>query len=484
MGCGTSFATDDNLYIIAPIFNPVGFNSRVRLYEEFASRLRNVPNVILYTIECVFGSQPFSVTNHYNPHHIQIRTTDDNIWWVKENLINMCVIFLPASSQYIAWIDADIEYPKDNSWVTETIWKFNHGYKVLQLFSEVDLLDPSGEILERNKSFGYHIAHDDWSSYAHPGMAWAMRKDAFIKLGGLYDMNPIGSSDLHFAHALIGNVKQTIKETLSIGYKNSVCEWASRLSQIVGISKREYMKTVGYVDVRIKHHYHGNKNDRQYVDRWNILESNRFDPDTFYFPSTLVSGYIHPELRRINESVSRQFKEALVQYFRNRNEDNMVVRHDVQSNSDPRIVYIRPSQPPVAVWTPIVQPRTDTRSIPMAIGGTEQYKSRHEDSRIVYSKPPQPRTDTRSIPRAAKKPEQKNYNTPISSRPTYVMPSDTTLETMLYIGAIQPIQRSDSPPHHTPHCSPHHTPHCLPHHTPHHYPSHHDSGFAHSHPSY
>lgn len=452
MGCCSSLFADNALYIITPIFNPAGFNSRVRLYNEFAARLQSDPNVVLCTIECVFGSQSFSVTDADNPHHVQIRTSENNVWWVKENLINICANLLPESSQYIAWMDADIEYPKDNLWIVETIQKFIKGYRVLQLFSEVDMLGPSGEILERNKSFGYHIAHNDWSSYAHPGMAWAMRKDSFIKLGGLYDMNPVGSSDLHFAHALIGNVKQTIKKTLTNGYKESVCEWADRLSQIVGEIPDKYMKTVGYVNVRIKHHYHGNKNDRQYVDRWNILESNHFDPNTFYFPSILTGGYIHPELRKINESISRQFKEALIQYFRNRNEDNMVVAHEVQSNSDPRIVYNRSSQipKPTSVWNPIIQPQTDMRPVPVVAWGVEQYRKRHEDPRIVYSKPQQPQTYMGPSPSAFRKPEPKNKQ---------------MLQTVSYVGAMQSHSSHHSSHHPHDHC-------------------HHTDGYAQAHPSY
>ena len=195
------------------------------MYNQFAERLKKFNNVILYTIEYVFGDQQFSVTNNYDKNHIQIRTSKKNIYWVKENLINIAVNSLPQSSQYIAWIDADIEFPIFSRWVYETIEKFKQGYKVLQLFSEVELLGPFQEVLETNKSFGYHIATNNWQSYPHPGMAWAMTKKEFIKLGGLFDMNPVGSSDLHFAHGLIGNIKATIKDTMSTGYKNSVCTW-------------------------------------------------------------------------------------------------------------------------------------------------------------------------------------------------------------------------------------------------------------------
>jgi hypothetical protein len=344
MGCtySTISPDDDNLYVIAPIFNPCGFNKRVKLYKEFANRLKLFPNVVLFTIECVFGDQQFSVTNQFDPNHKQIRTSSTNVQWVKENLINIGVCCLPKNSKYIAWIDADIEFPITSNWVYQTIEKFKQGYKVLQLFSEVDLLGPSMEILETNKSFGYCIASDNWASYAHPGMAWAMTKKAFIELGGLYDLNPVGSSDLHFAHALIGNIKQTIKHSLSDGYKHSVVMWADRLSKIVGRTKDKYMRTVGYVNVKIRHHYHGNKDDRQYVNRWNILEKYNFDPYVFYIPAGIRGGYVESSLRTINPIISSLFRNDLIQYFKNRKEDNEIVHHVSQVVADSRIVYDRP----------------------------------------------------------------------------------------------------------------------------------------------
>lgn len=249
--------------------------------------------------------------------------------------------------------------------VYETIEKFKQGYKVLQLFSEVELLGPLQEVLETNKSFGYHIATNNWQSYAHPGMAWAMTKKEFIKLGGLYDMNPVGSSDLHFAHGLIGNIKATIKDTLSDGYKKSVCLWGDRLTQIVGKTMNEYMKTFGYVNVKIKHHYHGNKNDRQYVERWNILEKHNFDPNTFYNSTTLIGGYIYPMLREIRIDILQSFRNDLLEYFNNRKEDNIVVKHEIQNNIDPKIVYSK-SPPKIIKISNDNRNTKEIRSIPRA----------------------------------------------------------------------------------------------------------------------
>ncbi|VBB17815.1 hypothetical protein YASMINEVIRUS_278 [Yasminevirus sp. GU-2018] len=345
---------DMNLYVIAVVFNPCGFNTRVRLYNEFASRMKRYKNVRLYTAECVYGTQPFSVTSATDPQHIQLRTSSSNVWWIKENLINLVVNILPQSSQYISWMDADIEFT-DHNWPNMTIKKLSTGgYKVLQLFREAMFLGPRGDVLEVDKSFGLHVAEDDWRSYAHPGLAWAMRKSDFIKLGGLYDLNPVGSSDLHFAHALIGNVRNTIKDTMSKGYKLSVDVWADRLMSIVGRDKGQYMKTVGYVDVNILHHYHGKKADRQYVSRWNILEEESFDPATFYVDSSLTSNHLYASIRTISPHVSQRFRQKLIDYFSKRNEDNTQDEYIPPKNIvDAKQVYGKPVTQQTPVQTSI-----------------------------------------------------------------------------------------------------------------------------------
>lgn len=310
---------DNNLYVIAVIFNPCNFNTRNVLYHDFVKRLQKHPNIKLYTTECVFGDQKFTVTNSKNSLHTQIRT--NNIWWVKENLINLTVAKLPASSKYIAWLDADIEFTNYN-WVNETIRKLSSGYKVLQLFKNAIFLGPNGETGKIEKSFGSHVANYNFeNSYPHPGLAWAMRKDAFIEMGGLFDLNPVGSGDLHFAHALIGNIKNTIKNTMSIGYKNSVEYWAYNVSNVVGKTKYQYSKSVGYLDIDIKHYFHGNEKNRQYVERWDILEKYNFDPTTFFVQPRLISGYLTTKLRILRDDISQSLKNEIINYFQNRKED-------------------------------------------------------------------------------------------------------------------------------------------------------------------
>lgn len=101
--------------VITVIFNPVKYTSRYEHYRKFAAHMSQ-SGVNLITVECVFESttrfglpqQNFEITNAGDRHHI--RLVAPSILWMKENLINIAIQRLPLHIEYIAWIDADIEF--------------------------------------------------------------------------------------------------------------------------------------------------------------------------------------------------------------------------------------------------------------------------------------------------------------------------------------------------------------------------------------
>lgn len=139
------------------------------------------------------------------------------------------------------------------------------------MFEVAHFLGPKGknEILRRDYSMGYSIRHDkpitpsrsDW--YAHPGYAWAMRRTTFADIGGLLDFCIIGSGDLHFAYALLHRIEETIRPNLHKDYRQLAIAWGDKVAQVAGNGRN-----VGYVPVNLCHHWHGERNDRNYVNRW------------------------------------------------------------------------------------------------------------------------------------------------------------------------------------------------------------------------
>jgi hypothetical protein len=56
------------LYVTTTVYNPAGYESRFRLYREFAKRIEK-SGVALYTVELATGDQDFAVTEAEDPRH-------------------------------------------------------------------------------------------------------------------------------------------------------------------------------------------------------------------------------------------------------------------------------------------------------------------------------------------------------------------------------------------------------------------------------
>jgi hypothetical protein len=105
----------NNLAVVTVVFNPIRYKSRYELYHKFDEHMSQ-SGVTLLTVECIFEPaevlglprQRFEVTRKKDARHLQI--TAPSVLWLKENLINMAVSRLPDYIEYVAWLDADIEF--------------------------------------------------------------------------------------------------------------------------------------------------------------------------------------------------------------------------------------------------------------------------------------------------------------------------------------------------------------------------------------
>ncbi len=101
--------------VITVVFNPIKYKSRYELYHKFDEHMSR-SGVTLLTVECIFKTsedsdlpkQKFEITRANDPRHLQIKAP--SVLWLKENLINIAVKRLPFYIEYVAWLDADIEF--------------------------------------------------------------------------------------------------------------------------------------------------------------------------------------------------------------------------------------------------------------------------------------------------------------------------------------------------------------------------------------
>lgn len=308
------------LHVITVISNPVRYRSRYELYRQFELAMKITPNVVFWTVEMAFGDRPFELTEPNDPLDIRLRAWTE--LWHKENMINIGISRLPEDWEYVAWIDADIMFTR-HDWASETIHQLQH-FMVVQMFQNAVDLGPDGRLIQSHQGFCYAYTKDGYNfpnklkrdgygyplrgAYAHPGYAWAARREAIDNLGGLIDWAILGSADYHMATALVGQVEKSIPTYTSDRYRKKLHVWQDRAERFI-------QRDIGYTPGTIVHYWHGKKRDRQYADRWKIIRDNGYDPDL-----DLKRDY--QGLFQLTDR-SQKLRDQLRSYFRARNEDSI-----------------------------------------------------------------------------------------------------------------------------------------------------------------
>jgi hypothetical protein len=75
-----------------------------------------------------------------------------------------------------------------------------------------------------------------------------------------------------------------------------------------------YGLKLGYVPGVIRHYFHGSKKNRKYMERWQILVENQYNPNIHV--TTNDFGLLIP-----TEECPQKLLDDIMQYFSERNED-------------------------------------------------------------------------------------------------------------------------------------------------------------------
>lgn len=241
-----------------------------------------------------------------------------DVMWQKERMLNVLIDELPVEYDKVAWLDADIFFDNEN-WIAETS-ELLRRVPVAQLFERAIWLDaedrpgtwamhegaPGGRYRDayvRHMLLGRQISFN----VCHPGFAWAARRETITSVGGLFDQHILGSGDTVMALGFSGKPVHSYYERLPDLVMDSVYRWTRAAG-------RETRGCVGFLSGTIRHMWHGERQNRQYVSRQAILTENGF--------SQAESIEIGPDgLWRWTPQASPSLRHAVEQYFVDRRED-------------------------------------------------------------------------------------------------------------------------------------------------------------------
>ena len=265
--CLTARGTGD-LAVIAAYFNPCDYRSReinVRLFSLAMAR-RGAP---LFIMELLRGGQTPAVTGDVPSS----QRRSDVLLWHKERLLNELIDELPPRFTKIAWVDADVLFP-DSGWYDRASRALDK-LTLVQMFDKAVLLDRGGRPDTVRWGVGYRVQTglDEPFRFdlSHCGFAWAARRD-WLQHHGLFDRMVVGGGDTLVALAAYGQWSHPFTTLLSVKLRKAWRNWATG-------AHADLSDGVGYVPQTIVHLYHGDRADRRYLERLEILRRHRFDPD-------------------------------------------------------------------------------------------------------------------------------------------------------------------------------------------------------------
>jgi hypothetical protein len=305
------------VWALTTYYNPAGYRRRLLNYKEFKKRL----NVPLLTVELsTSGSYELSESDA----DILVRVPANSILWQKERLLNVGIEKLPPEARFVAWLDCDVIF-HDGDWFRK-VPSVLESMLITQCFSDFidlpkDILPESLEVMPEPD--GHSVAHlvssGLWSiedfrppttievRYGAPGLAWAGRREVIQSLG-FYDAMILGSGDRALASAAYGRFDDAIfTARLSPERARHYLRWAEPFyAQVQG--------RVGVIEGRLFHLWHGDLEDRRYLQRHKDLAQLNFDPN-----SDIRIGKDGPW--EWTTTSSKKVRDLVRDYFKSRHED-------------------------------------------------------------------------------------------------------------------------------------------------------------------
>jgi len=266
----------------------------------------------LFVIECAIGDAPFWVPDRAGL--VRVRAAEPG--WHKERLLNILERCVPPRFTKLAWLDADILFD-DEDWAGRAEHMLDE-HATLQLFTTAAWLHPDNEVAVEWRGLAASYADydgDERPVQAHPGFAWAMRRDLWRAQGGLLDTLGTMAADSVMSASWCGRLPTYWPEA-AVG---SAPTWCARARRLVRGS-------VGALPGRVRHLWHGPYARRQYNRLWRVLSAAGWrgaaellhDPrDPFHTPYRLA----RPDV----------FAPIYADFFAKRDEDARLDKDDIHA---------------------------------------------------------------------------------------------------------------------------------------------------------
>lgn len=290
----------DGMAVVTCFFNPCGYRSRIDNYRRFRSALAACGLPVL-TVEMAVGDDPFCLGAEAGE---VLAVRSPHPMWQKERLLNLGIRELLARGyRRIVWLDADVVFEDRLHWPWHVAAALERS-AVCQVFGQALVEQDGGRrVIPGVAALRYHREVGGWLyqdrrgpsprrpvgyPLGYSGYGWAARAEVLAAVE-LYDRAVVGGGDklIYAASGKLADgwqrrVAKLITTTQgpcgvcghlnhAAGYLADYFAWAERWNRAVA-------GTSGWTDRTIRSLYHGDRKDRSYSQRRDILLRHEYDP--------------------------------------------------------------------------------------------------------------------------------------------------------------------------------------------------------------
>jgi len=300
--------------VLIAFYNPARYKRILKnaLYVISVLKEKNIP---FFVAECVFHKYKSQIPN------ATLVLQSDSYMFYKEQLLNKLVPHVPKKYTKLIFLDADIIFDAPD-WIDTTSAALDK-FDIMQPFSESCWLTPDNtRIRSKKSSYAFAIVtkkditnktiHD-----YHPGFAWAMKRDIFLKIGGFFEKSIIGGGDVAFVLNLFPFhvTDELFFNAIHSGFGKYIIDAWRQYNDAF----KKVNPTLGYLTNKALHLFHGVKENRQYVSRYRSI-------------GTAIKGTWEDEVTTNSDGLFEfkrpEMNSILLSYFKGRNEDISIEEAD------------------------------------------------------------------------------------------------------------------------------------------------------------